>query len=200
MLLGVKRVWGNEPSHSQVNSHVGCWSPKWPPKLSEHDCRGQNSLPWKVFYITETLLKRRCLKWARIAHLDVWNTNYGQKKGQESKLAIWLPTIKSRELTQCPCVQAASDIPLESSQQGLQLHFKPHCNRRFARQIMRLQSHESPKCGNFGTPTWESRNKKPFGCGPPWRGTKYTMRGKVVASPKSGLWWVLCVRIARGSS
>ncbi len=28
-----------------------------------------------------------------------------------------------------------------------------------------------------------------------WRGTKYTIRGKVVASPKSKLWWVLWVRI-----
>jgi hypothetical protein len=26
----------------------------------------------------------RYLKWARIAHLDIWNTSYGQKKGQES--------------------------------------------------------------------------------------------------------------------
>jgi hypothetical protein len=24
------------------------------------------------------------LKWARIAHLDIWNTSYGQKKGRES--------------------------------------------------------------------------------------------------------------------
>jgi hypothetical protein len=30
---------------------------------------------------------------------------------------------------------------------------------------MRPQGCESPSCGNFGTPTWESRNKKPFGCG-----------------------------------
>jgi len=29
-------------------------------------------------------LKRKCLKWARIAHLDIWNTSYGQKKGRES--------------------------------------------------------------------------------------------------------------------
>jgi len=29
-------------------------------------------------------LKRRCLKWARIAHLDIWNTSYDQKKGRES--------------------------------------------------------------------------------------------------------------------
>jgi hypothetical protein len=26
----------------------------------------------------------KCLKWAHIAHLDIWNTSYGQKKGQES--------------------------------------------------------------------------------------------------------------------
>jgi hypothetical protein len=24
----------------------------------------------------------------------------------------------------------------------------------------------SPNCENFGAPTWESRDKKPFGCGP----------------------------------
>ncbi len=29
----------------------------------------------------------------------------------------------------------------------------------------------------------------------PWLGTEYTIRGKVVASPKSRLWWVLWVRI-----
>jgi hypothetical protein len=28
-----------------------------------------------------------------------------------------------------------------------------------------------------------------------WPGTKYTIRGKVVASPKSGPWWVLWVRV-----
>jgi len=35
-------------------------------------------------YIIGKLLERRCLKWARIAHLDIWNISYGQKKGQES--------------------------------------------------------------------------------------------------------------------
>jgi len=37
-----------------------------------------------VLYINENLLKRRCLKWTCIAHLDIWNTSYGQKKGRES--------------------------------------------------------------------------------------------------------------------
>ncbi len=29
-------------------------------------------------------MKFRCLKWARIAHLDIYNTSYGQKKGRKS--------------------------------------------------------------------------------------------------------------------
>jgi len=37
-----------------------------------------------VFYIIRKLLKCRYLKWALIAHLDIWNTSYGQKKDQES--------------------------------------------------------------------------------------------------------------------
>jgi hypothetical protein len=28
-----------------------------------------------------------------------------------------------------------------------------------------------------------------------WRGTKYTIRGKVMASPKSGPWWILWIRV-----
>jgi hypothetical protein len=37
-----------------------------------------------VLYIIEKLLEPRCLKWACIAHLDIWNTSYDQKKGRES--------------------------------------------------------------------------------------------------------------------
>ncbi len=62
MLPGVQRVWGNEPSHSQVNSHVGSWSPQWTSEFSKRDFKGQNSLPWRVLYIIEKLLKCRCLK------------------------------------------------------------------------------------------------------------------------------------------
>jgi hypothetical protein len=39
---------------------------------------------WRVFYIIGKLLKRSYLKWARMTHLDTWNTSYGQKKGRES--------------------------------------------------------------------------------------------------------------------
>jgi hypothetical protein len=123
MLPGVQRMWGNEPSHSQMNSHCGSWSPKWTPKYLERDCKGQNPLIRKVLYIIGKLFKHKFLKWVRITHLDIWNTSYDQKKG--------------RELTKFPGVQVACDIPLESSWQGLQLCFTPHCNWRSAHEVMR---------------------------------------------------------------
>jgi hypothetical protein len=57
---------------------------RWTPETSESHLRGQNSMACCALYINGKLLERRCLKWARIAHLDIWNTSYGQKKGRES--------------------------------------------------------------------------------------------------------------------
>jgi hypothetical protein len=65
---------------------------------------------------------------------------------------------------------------------------------------MGLQSPGSPVVRDFGTPTRESRERKAIWMWAPWRGPEYTIRGKVVASPKSGPWWILCVCVARGSS
>jgi len=57
---------------------------RWTPEPSESDCRGQTSMACGVLYIIGKLLKRRCLKWACLAHLNIWNISYGQKKGRES--------------------------------------------------------------------------------------------------------------------
>jgi hypothetical protein len=56
----------------------------WTLKFSKGNCRGQNLLDSNIFYIIGKLLECRCLKWARMNHLDTWNTSYGQKKGRES--------------------------------------------------------------------------------------------------------------------
>jgi len=52
----------------------------------------------KYIYIIEKLLKRRCLKWARMTHLDIWNTSYGQKKGRESNWQFhsWALKVKNQ--------------------------------------------------------------------------------------------------------
>jgi hypothetical protein len=57
---------------------------QWTSKFLEGDCRGQNPMDWRIFYIIGKLLKFRCLKWARMIHLDTSNTSYGQKKSWES--------------------------------------------------------------------------------------------------------------------
>jgi hypothetical protein len=71
---------------------------QWTLEFSKGECRGQNPLDWKVFYIIEKLLKCRCLKWARMTHLDIWNTSYGQKKGRESNWQFdsWLLKVGNR--------------------------------------------------------------------------------------------------------
>ncbi len=57
---------------------------RWTPKILESNLKGQNSMACGVLYIIGKFLEPRCLKWACIAHLDLWNTRYGQKKGRLS--------------------------------------------------------------------------------------------------------------------
>jgi hypothetical protein len=77
------RVWGWTLT---LPSELPSWELEswWTPKFVESDYKGQNPSPWRFFYIIGKLLKHKCLKWARITHLEIWNISYGQKKGQES--------------------------------------------------------------------------------------------------------------------
>jgi len=43
---------------------------RWTPKCLESDCKGQNLMARKILYTIRKLLKRRCLKWARMTHLE----------------------------------------------------------------------------------------------------------------------------------
>jgi hypothetical protein len=51
-----------------------------------------------VPYIIGKFLERRCLKWVRIAHSDIWNTSYGQKKSWESNCQFdsWPQKVENR--------------------------------------------------------------------------------------------------------
>jgi hypothetical protein len=86
------------------------------------------------------------------------------KEGSEVKLAVWLPTTKSLELTQFRCMQVKCDTPLESSRWELQLWFKSRPDPSSGWGVMSVQNLGSPNRDSFGTPLWESREKEPFGC------------------------------------
>jgi hypothetical protein len=114
--------------------------------------------------------------------------NLWPKEKSGIKLAIWLSTTKSWESTWFPCVQVACDTLLESLQWGLQLCLKRHSDRRSAtEEVIVPQSCGSSNLGDFETP-------KSIWMRAPRRGAKYTIWGKVVASPESGPWWVLWIR------
>jgi hypothetical protein len=86
------------------------------------------------------------------------------KKRSGIKLAIWLPTTKSRESTRPQFVQVVCNTPLESSWQELQVCFIPHPNQRSEKRVITPRIGGSPNWDSFGTPPWESRHKKPFRC------------------------------------
>jgi hypothetical protein len=184
-----RRVWGNEPSHSQGNSHFRRWSLGGFPKL-QRAIWGVKT-PWLVtsFCIIENLLERRCLKWARIVHLDIWNTSYGQKKGHESN---------------CQFDSRLEKVGNRPDSLG--------CRKRAIYRWKALDESynfalDRTSIQGLLTKLWGSKVagvlaswKKAIWMWAPWRGPKYTIRGKVVASPKFGPWWVLCVFVAHGSS
>jgi hypothetical protein len=103
------------------------------------------------------------------------------KEGPEVKLAVWLPTTKSWESTSSQRPLTKCDMALESSRGELQLWFRSRPDRRLEREIMFVQSPETPTRDNFGTPLWESREKEPLGC---------SLGGEVQSILYGGRWWL----------
>jgi hypothetical protein len=188
MLLGMQRMWGNEPSHSQVNSNVGSWSPKWTPKSSKRNCRGHNSLPWRVLYIIGKLLKRRYLKWARVAHLDISNTSYGQKTCWESNWQFDSRPLKVGNRPDFLACRWHTTYHWKDLDKGYNLSLNLIAIRGLHVKLCAFKVARVPTRGILGV-----LGQKAIWMWPAWRDAKYTIRGKVVASPKSRSWWVLCV-------
>jgi hypothetical protein len=94
-------VWGNVREWTlTLPRQLSLWEmeSRWTFEISESNFRGQNSMACGIFYIFGKILERRCLKWARIFHLDIWNTSYGQKKGRESNWQFdsWPEKVRNR--------------------------------------------------------------------------------------------------------
>ncbi len=72
-------------------------------------------------------------------------------------------------------------MALEISRGKLQLWFRARPDRRSGREVIFVQSPKTPTQDNFGTPPWESREKKPFGC---------SLDGEVQSILYGGRWWL----------
>jgi hypothetical protein len=148
------------------------WNPPCNPSLRGDPPKVSNGLP--NFQSEISGVKTHWLEKFFISLENYWNVDvldglavliWTSKMQVMAKRRSGSQIIKSQGSTRFTCVQAACDILLESSKQGLQHFFRPHRNQRFERKVMGSQSHKSPNGGTFGIPTWESQDKKPFGCG-----------------------------------
>jgi len=106
------QTWRNEQSKGcccnptlrerEDETHIlemGTWESFGTPKISEFNCKGQNTLHWGVFHTIGKLSKCRCRKWAHMGHLDVHSTCYGKKKSWESNWQFDSPPLKFENQT-----------------------------------------------------------------------------------------------------
>jgi hypothetical protein len=151
-------------------------------------------MDWKALYIIGNLLKRRCLKRACMTHLDIWNISYGQKKGRESNWQFDSRPLKVKNRSNFLACRWHATYRWKALDEGYDfvldlisiggLHTKIWAPKLWESQLWEFRDSHLGVLGQ--NVIWVLV---------PWPSTKYTIRGKVVASPKSRSWWVLWVRI-----
>jgi len=103
------------------------------------------------------------------------------KEGPGVKLTVWLPTTKRQESTSSRRCLKECNMALESSQRELQLWLRTRPDPSLGRGAVAVQSPGTPTRDSFGTPTWESWEKEPFGC---------SLHGETQRMLYGGRWWL----------
>jgi len=120
------------------------------------------------------------------------------KEGPGVKLAVWLPTTKSRESTSFRHLNQECSMALESSRRELQLWFRPRLDQTWQSGVMSSQSLETPTgtvSGQFRDSNLGVPGKCAIWMQLLWGAAENTIWGKVVASSESGAWWFLWVKV-----
>ncbi len=136
-----KEVWGSVREWTlTLPRQLPFWEREswWTPETSEGELKGQISMDCCALGTIGKLLERRCLKWAHIAHLDIWNTSYGQKKGRESKWQFDSRPLKVRNWP-------LPDVRFESATRRWKAldksyNFRPYCNQNLYSGDIGVQS------------------------------------------------------------
>jgi len=148
------------------------------------DSKAQNTSHWGVLGVIGKIFKRRYRKWSRIGHLDICRPSYGQKKGRESNWQFdsWPLKVGNRPLHDLRIESATwrwKDLD-EGYNFGLDLvAIRLGSWELWAPKVLGLQPGQFRD--NFRTPTWESREKEPFGC---------SLSGASQRILYGGRWWL----------
>jgi hypothetical protein len=150
------------------------------PETSEFDCRGQKTLHWGVLYNIGNLLKRRCRKWARMYHFDICSTSYGKKKGRESNWQFDSQPLKVENRPNPGACRWSVAHRWKSINESYKFASNLISIGGLGKELCHCKV-VGPNWDNFGTPLWESRDKKPFGC---------KCRGEAQRILYGGRWWL----------
>jgi len=154
------------------------------PECLEFDSKAQNTSHRNVLDVIGKVLKRRYWKWPRIDHLDICRPSYGQKKGRESNWQLDSQPLKvgNRPLPNLRIKSATRrwkylDEGYNFSSDLVAIRL---CSRElWVPKVPGLQPGQFRD--NFGIPTWESREKEPFGC---------SLGGALQRIIYGGRWWL----------
>jgi hypothetical protein len=97
-------------------------------ECSELDNKAQNTSHWNVLGVITKVLKHRYRKCPRIGNSGYLQPKLWAKEGSGVKLAVWLPTTKSRESMPFRHPIQDCNTALKRSRRGLQLWFRPRCD------------------------------------------------------------------------
>jgi hypothetical protein len=167
---------------------------QWTFESLESNCRGQNPLDWRVLYIIEKLLQRKCLKWACMTHLDTSNTSYDQKKGRESNYQFDSRSLKFGKRPDFIACKWHATYCWKSLDEGY----------NFASNLISIEGMHTKLCSPKIARIWtlgisrlslgSPRTKCHLGVGPVAMHKIY-YKGEGGGFPKSGSWWILWIRV-----
>jgi hypothetical protein len=128
---------------------MGSWEFSATLESLELDCKGQNTSHWGFLYIIEKILKCRCSKWARMTHLDLCD-----KLWPKERQGINLIPLRVGDVQHDIGKVLRRDTTLVQTSSRSEV-----CTKSYSPAKLRTLS-----LGDFETPIWESRDKKPFRC------------------------------------
>jgi hypothetical protein len=164
------------------------------PECSELNNKAQNTSHWGVLSVIGKVLKCRYRKWPRIGHLDICKPSYGQKKVRESNCQFDSRSLKVRNRPLPNIRFQSATWSWKDLDEGYNFSLDLVAIGPCSRELWLFKVPGVPS-GQFR----DSISGVPKICAiwmqPPRRAAENTIWGKVVASPESGLWWVLCVQV-----
>jgi len=139
---------------------------RWTPKTSKSNFRGQNSMTCGIIYIIEKILEHRYLKWACIAHLDIWNTSYGQKKAWETNCQFDSQPKKVKNWPDLLVCKWRATYCWKALNKSYNFALNRTSIWSLVAKLWGSKVVEVPAGAISGLSLGSLRREKPFGCGP----------------------------------